>query len=245
MKAVLSILALLLVTQIANARDTEGFETDLNLGLNLTRGNRETSTLTIGAQTKRIQAPHEFTAEVKYNYGRSTLRPDDGTKRTDTTQDVIEGETQYNYLFSENTYALVVFSALKDEIAKIDYRLIGGPGIGHYFVRNDVWLLSVEIGISYLTENQDGDKDDYITGRLAQKYERNLSENALVWQNLEYLPELEDFENYLLEVEIGARAQLNGNLSLRVVLQSRYDNTPAQGKKHNDLTLLAGIGYRL
>ena len=237
--------ALLLVSHTASARETEGFVTDLNLGLNLTRGNSETSTLNLGAQTKRVQAPHEFSVEVKYGYGRSTQRPDDGEKRTETTRDVIEGETQYNYLFSENTYALLVFSALKDEIANVDYRLIGGPGIGHYLIRNDVRLLSVEIGVSYLMENQDGVKDDYITGRLAQDFEWNLRENAAVWQNLEYLPELEDFENYLLEVEIGARAKLNGNLSLRIVLQNRYDNTPAPGKKHNDLTFLAGIGYRL
>ena len=239
------ILLPLFLAPFAFAEDTDGFVTDLNFGLNLTRGNSQTMILTSGAQTRRVRGPHEFTAEVDYKYGRSTTRPDEGAKQTNTTQDVLEGETQYNHLFSERAYALFALSGLKDEIAAIDYRLIAGPGIGYYFVRNETWRLSVEVGVSYLAEDVQGTKDDYFTGRIVQRYERELSETAAVWQSLEYLPELADPENYLLNAEIGARARLNGNLSLRVVAQNRYDNTPGENKKHNDLSVVAGIAYRL
>ena len=69
--------------------------------------------------------------------------------------------------------------------------------------------------------------------------------NAKLVQSLEYLPEAEDFDNYLLVGEIGVEAAMSDRLSLRVVLQSKYDNTPAEGKERNDLSLIAGIGMHL
>ena len=59
------------------------------------------------------------------------------------------------------------------------------------------------------------------------------------------MPEASDFDNYLLTGEVGAEADINDRLSLRVVLQDRYDSTPAAGKERNDLSLIAGLGFSL
>lgn len=225
--------------------EASSWVTDLNAALNITDGNSETTTLNLGAHTQWEQGPHEFTAEANYNYGESAKRDPEGTKTTSTTIDNLSFDSQYNHLFTERVYALITLSALKDELADINYRVISGPGLGVYLVKEENWFLRVEAGVAYLVEEVADDKSDYATGRVAQRFERELGENALVWQSLEYLPEFGDLENYLLNTEIGARAKLKGNLSLRMVLQSRYDNTPAQNLERNDLTFLAGISYRL
>jgi putative salt-induced outer membrane protein YdiY len=227
------------------AEPTDGFITDLNFGLTLNRGNTENSLLNAGVETRHRTEEGDFRASLVYNYGETTRVEGDGTSSTFTSTDNTRANLQYNYLFSERAYGLVALSAFRDELADVQYRILTGPGLGYFLVRNDVWSLAVEAGLSYLIEDVDDVTDDYAVLRFAQMYERDLSENASVWQNLEYLPEADDFENYLLNFEIGARARLNGNLSLRVVLTQRYDNTPGQGNERSDWSLVSGISYRL
>jgi len=38
---------------------------------------------------------------------------------------------------------------------------------------------------------------------------------------------------------------MNDRVSLRVVLQDKYDSTPGEGLEQNDVTLVAGIGIKL
>ncbi len=229
----------------AQAETTGEFVSDLNIGLTLNRGNTENSLLNLGLQTRHKSENGDFRASLVYNYGETTREEADGSSTSFTSTDNTKAEAQYNHLISERAYGLVALSAFRDELAEIQYRILTGPGLGYFLVRNEVWSLAVEAGISYLVEEVDNETDDYAVFRFAQMYERDLNENASVWQNLEYLPESADFENYLLNFEIGAQAKLNGNLSLRVVLSQRYDNTPAAGNERSDWSLVSGISYRL
>jgi putative salt-induced outer membrane protein YdiY len=222
-----------------------GFVTDLNAGLNLNRGNTENSSLNLGAQTRFRSEVQEFDGRVLYNYGETTRRDEGGGRSSETTTDNAEANLQYNFFLTEQTYALAALSAFKDEQAAVNHRILIGPGLGTYLVRNEVWQLSVEGGLSYLMEDIAGESGEELVYRLAQNYDRALSENARVWQKLEYLPEVEDASAYLLNAEIGAEAKLNGNLSLRTVLVNRYDSEPAADSKKNDLSLLAGVSLRL
>jgi len=87
--------------------------------------------------------------------------------------------------------------------------------------------------------------DDYLALRFAERYSCQALKNAKLVQSLEYVPEAEDFDNYLLVGEIGVEAAMSDRLSLRVVLQDKYDNTPAEGKERNDFSLIAGVGIQL
>jgi len=225
--------------------DAEGnWIRDLNLNLNLNQGNSENLSTNTGVDLSRKTDKHEISAAAKYSYGESTFRDADGRREERTTQDKSEAAAQYNRFLSEQTYALAGFSALKDRIADIDYRVLLGPGIGRYLVRDDIQTLAIEAGLSHLLEKVSEQRADSPLFRFAQRYTRKLGENAEVWQSLEYLPEVEDFQSYLLNTELGVQARLNGNLGLRMVLKNRYDDTPGRQNKRNDLNLLAGISYR-
>ena len=134
---------------------------------------------------------------------------------------------------------------LYDDIALIDYRATLGPGLGAYLVKNDQRTLTLEAGPSYVWEKVDGASNDYLALRFAERYTCQALKNAKLVQSLEYMPEAEDFDNYLLVGEIGVEAAMSDRLSLRVVLQDKYDNTPAAGKERNDLSLIAGLGLQL
>ena len=136
-------------------------------------------------------------------------------------------------------------SILKDDIAKIDYRVTLGPGFGVYTIKNSNTTLSAEIGPSYIWENVSGISCDHLVLRVAERFTYALSSSAKVWQSVEYLPQEEEFSNYLLNVEIGVEAALNAHLNLRLVLQDKYNSQPPAGLVSNDLTLIAGIGVKL
>jgi len=224
----------------AVAEDTEGWDSELVTGLSLTDGNSETLLLNVGAATKNISGSNESFLSVEYNYGESTVDGEDST-----TTDNAKGYAQYNHLLSDVSYAYLKADALYDDLADIDYRVVVGPGLGQYLIKDDVANLAVELGVAWQTEEVGGVEDDFVVLRVAQRYARQLSETAEVWQSVEYLPEIEDFGNYLLNVEIGVQAALNDVSSLRVVFTDRYDSEPADGTDDNDLSLTAGLVYKL
>jgi len=102
-----------------------------------------------------------------------------------------------------------------------------------------------EIGPGYIKEQLDGKTESYVTLRIAEKCHYAISANARAWETIEFLPQVDNFDNYIVNAEIGIEANLTkGNkLSLRSVLQDSYNNVPAPDRLKNDLKLITSIVY--
>lgn len=239
-KTTLILLSGLITTLSLPAQETEGFETDVNAGFTLTSGNSDTTNLVLGVETKNIKENQETLLSASYEYGQTTSTSADGVE-TDTTQtDRSKLVGQSNWLFTEMVYVVYNFTAEQDQIAKIDYRINTGPGLGYYFLRSDVSTLSTESSLVYVMEELDGVSDNYTAFRLAQNFEHKF-ENARIWQSFEGIFDLSEFESYFMNAEIGAEANLTARLGLRVVLKDKYNNQPESGVENNDLTLISGV----
>lgn len=236
------------------AAKKDGFTTALNAGLTLTDGNSETLAANASLLTEgEKQGLGSLRAGVEGNYGESTATTTttaaDGTTTTadenEKTVDNAKVFANVRKTLSPRTFALLDGSALYDDIAEVDYRALLGPGLGIYLVKNDKRELSLEAGPSYVWEEVGGVSDDYLALRFAERYSCQATQTAKLVQALEYTPEAEDFDNYLLTFELGVEAALNETLSLRVVVQDKYDSTPAAGAEYNDVSLIAGLGLTL
>ena len=233
----------------------EGFATALNAGLTMTDGNSETLAANVGLATEgEKEELGSVIAGAVFNYGENTVKTettDEATGETvvaESDEKTIENAKAYANVkktLTPRTFAYLDGSVLYDDIALIDYRATLGPGLGAYLVKNDQRTLTLEAGPSYVWEKVDGASNDYLALRFAERYTCQALKNAKLVQSLEYMPEAEDFDNYLLVGEIGVEAAMSDRLSLRVVLQDKYDNTPAAGKERNDLSLIAGLGLQL
>ena len=225
------------------AAESEGWKTSLAVGANLNQGNTETMGINAALTTERATEKTEYRFGLEANYGENTTMADDGSENTDkTTQN---GKAYANikrkfgapYAYSDN-------SILHDEIGGIDYRAIIGVGGGLYVVDSDKDKLGLELGLAYVIEKfESGADDDGLSLRLAARHDHTFSETAKYWAAVEYLPHMDDFDDYLLNAEIGTETVLNSTLSLRVVAQDRYDNTPPAGLEENDLSLIAALVY--
>jgi putative salt-induced outer membrane protein YdiY len=215
--------------------DTKGWEASLNAGLNLTRGNKDTLLANGGIAAFRSFGQNEIRLGLDGAYGK-----------TEEEQTVGNAKAAANYKRKlAHAYGYVDASVLEDTIADIDYRAMIGPGVGYYVLDNSRAKLGLEAGVSYVYERVAGVQDDYVACRFAERLDVKLSDTAKCWEAVEYLPAIEDFQQYLLNAEAGIEAAINAHLSLRVVVQDAYNSRPGADREYNDLILTAGVSYRL
>lgn len=230
-----------------------GLVTALNAGLTLTDGNSETMSANASLITEgEKEGLGSVLAGIEANYGENTVKTTSEvngetveSESDETTVNNAKAYANVKKTLSPKTYGYLAGDVMFDDIAEIDYRATLGPGLGAYLVKNAKRELSLDAGPSYVWEKVGGESDDYLALRFAERYTCQMSKTAKLIQSLEYIPEASDFDNYLLTGEVGVEAAINASLSLRVVLQDRYDSTPATGKERNDLSLIAGLGLAL
>ena len=246
--------ALGLMANLAGAQTTadkdkpqeKDWNTGLNAGLNLTRGNSKTLMLNGGVISEYKKSANEFRLAIQGAYGESAMTPSGGSNSTEqTTVQNARGVADYKRLFTERDYGYANGELMHDHIAGIDYRLIVGPGLGHYFLKSDLQTLSAEAGVAYVRQKLSGDVNNTVNMRLAQRYEIKPMAGSKLWESVEYLPAFNDFGNYFINFEVGAEAAMTERINLRVVLQDQFNSRPAPDKEKNDLQLIAGIGYKL
>ena len=166
---------------------------------------------------------------------------DSGQKNVDT----IHAFGQVNHLFTDNFYVYMRVNALHDGISDLQYRLTLGPGVGYYLVKQKNTTLAVEAGSAYVIERLGDEDKHYATLRLAERFERKFfEEKARVWQTVEILPQVDDFNNYIVNAVIGVETALSAKLSLQTFLVDNYVNQPAAGREKNDVKLVSGLKYK-
>ncbi|MEX2607820.1 MAG: DUF481 domain-containing protein [Kiritimatiellia bacterium] len=239
------LILVLLTASTLYAQNTEGFDNQVDAGFTLTDGNSETTLFTLGAESRNNTDEREFSILANYAYGQTTGTLDDGSKQDTTTLDKARLALQANWLLSEKAYIFANLTAEKDEIAKIDHRIIAGPGFGYYFLRDDTHTLSTEAGIVYVIEDTGNDDEDFAAFRFKQEYRRNFENGSRIWQSVELVSELADTENYFMNAELGLESKLNSRMALRLVAKNVYNNHPEPEIERNDLTVISGISLSL
>lgn len=240
-KLSLTITSILLGSVGLAAAATNKWETSAAAGLTITRGNSETALGVITVNSSRKWEPHEVLLGAQGTYGEST---DTETDDTDKTASSISAFGQYNKALSERWYAGVRADFLHDDIADVSYRFTLGPLIGYYAIKEPTTTLKFEAGPSGVAERVGGESDEYVALRFGERFEHKFSPKARVWQSFEILPQVDRFHNYIINAEVGAEASLTERLSLRAVIQDTYDNIPAEGRKKNDIKLIASLAYK-
>jgi len=211
------------------------WEKSAALGLTLTEGNSDTLLVTGSLLASRKGVRNEISLGADGTYGENN---------DVKNNEALHGFVQYNRLFTDRFYGYARLDGLHDAIADVEYRITFSPGVGYYFIKNDRTRLSAEVGPGYIYEKQGDDERGYFTLRLAEKFEHKFNDKTKIWQSFEVLPEIEDFDNYIFNAELGVETQLAGKLALRSHLQDTYDNQPAPGRKKNDIKLVTALVWK-
>jgi putative salt-induced outer membrane protein YdiY len=211
------------------------WETTAAIGLTLTRGNSKTLLVTGNVLSEKKWDRNEVRLGADAAYGE-----DNDTKNTES----IHGFGQYNRLFTERFYGYGRLDVLHDAIADVDYRITFSPGVGYYFIKNASTSFSGELGPGYIYEKQGDDTHSYFTLRIAERFEHKLNDRVKLWESVEYLPQVDRFENYIINAEAGIDTSITKKLSLRVFALDTYHSEPAPDREENDLKLVAAVAYK-
>ena len=216
------------------------WQSSLTLGLTITKGNSDTSLFTGKLLSDRKTPANEYALGVDVSYGENN-----SVKSTE----LLHGFGQWNHFFSEGLYGYWHAEGVHDGIAEIDYRFSTGPGIGYYFIKSKQDTLSAEGGgsITFQEIGAGAQRADttYATLRLAERYEHKFSfYGARFWENAEVLPQVDKFQHFLVNAEIGIDASIAKNLSLEMYVDDAYDSEPAAVSKRNDVKYVSAVSYK-
>jgi putative salt-induced outer membrane protein YdiY len=227
----------------APALPTNGWKSSVAVGVTLARGNADTTMASFAANTQKKWTQNDLMFGADGLYGKTRLP---NSSQSQTTAETLHGFSQYNRTLGDGFYSYGRADGFHDGVADIKYRLTLAPGVGYYFVTNKTIDLSLELGPGYIKEQLDGASESFATLRAAQKFHYAISPHAKVWDMIEFLPQADHLNNYLVNAEFGVESALtkNNRLSLRTVLQDSYNNVPAAGRLRNDLKLIAALAYK-
>jgi putative salt-induced outer membrane protein len=211
------------------------WESSVSAGLTLTRGNSHTILYSSTFQTAKKTPENEYTLGANGAYGSQNSKDNVNN---------YGGFTQWNHLFTERFYGYFRVDALRDVVADLDYRVNAGPGIGYYVIKNTNTSLAFETGGGIQYEHLGGEYNSYGTVRFADRFEHKFADRARLWQKAEILPQVDKFQNYVVNFEIGIEASITKTFGLKTYLDDTYQSEPAEGRYRNDAKIVSALYYK-
>ena len=221
------------------------------VGLTMTSGNSETTLATASAGTSRKTDESEWSLGADGAYGKTKVPSTvPGKTTTTTTAELLHGFTQYNWLIGDRFYGLGRVEGRHDGVADLKYRASLNLGVGYYFIKNTNTDLCAEVGPGYVFQQQGSGtnavRTDYTSLRVGEKFHQALSDRARLWEAAEWSPQVNKFDNYIVNAELGIEADITKDkkLALRSYVTDSFNNEPAPNRKQNDLTWVTAIAYK-
>ena len=238
--AALSALSLQAQTNVPPKPEWKG---STSVGVTLTRGNSDSLLATASAIAGKKWAHDELILGADGTYGETKQA---GASNSIVNANSIHGFAQDNLLLTQRLFGFARVEALHDEVADVEYRVALSPGAGYYFIKTTNTDLCAEVGPGYVWQRLGTNDNRFATLRIGEKFHHTLNDHVRLWQTAECSPQVDKFENYVINAEIGFEADLsrNKNLALRTFLQDTYNNEPAPGRRRNDVKLVTAVAYK-
>jgi putative salt-induced outer membrane protein len=212
-------------------------------GLTLTRGNSDTLLATATLLTGKKWNQNELSLGADGAYGETKLA---GSGKETENADSLRGIAQYNRLVTDRLYFYGRMEGLHDGVADVQYRLTISPGVGYYFIKDKTMDFSGEFGPGFIAEKLGDSYSSYVVLRIGEKFHYQISDRARIWESAEFMPQVDNFDNYIFDGEIGIEADITQDkkLTLRSYLDDTYNNRPAFGRLKNDAKLVTAVAYK-
>ena len=216
--------------------DVQEWTSSFDLGMSYASGNSETLLVTTSFTIdKEFGLNNEFFSNITYAYGT-----DEGA----TTTEEALATASWRHLFRETLYRGVRLDGRHDELADIKYRIGISALIGHYFVRDEMTQISLEGGLGYTWEEQGGVSESFFNLYLGERAEHWVTDYTRIFQSFAVFEPVSDFADFRLILELGLETFLSQNLSFKVFMQDKFENTPAPLREQNDIKVVSGISYK-
>ena len=239
--AILGATALTLVPATVRAQDTaqvKRAEFSADLGFVNASGNASVTTFNVGDKLvlRSRDSSHILTQLFGLVYGRS-----DG----ETVADNWRASGRYERRMSSRVYLFALLGMDRDRLAGISRRFEESLGLTWKALTGPRTELGLEGGLSFIQERSTvGVGDDFLAGRASALFLHKFRDNVSFTQGLEFLPNLEQGDDYRFNSETAIVAAVSRNVSFKTSYAIRFDNTPEPGFTDTDRLLTTGLQIR-
>jgi putative salt-induced outer membrane protein YdiY len=213
---------------------------NIALGLSMARGNSDILQFNASGLIGKDWKQDEWRLGADAAYGLNNW----GRSNEQTSANSAHAFVDYKHLCTERFYGSADLDLLHDDVAKLRYRVTVGPAAGYFFIKSDATRFSLEAGPSYINERLGDENKSYLTLRISERFRHEFGKTCKVWEQIDYMPQVDDWANYLVNSEAGTEVTISARLALRVTVQDKYNSQPAAGSKNNDILLLTSIVWR-
>ncbi len=208
---------------------------NVTISAGLQSGNTDRASASIGAEATRRSVNDRFTLRFLHNYAEEDKEA--------TTRNTY-GAMKYDYFFTKQYYTYLAVDLLNDSFKNLNLRTVIGPGVGYQVWEDDVKFLLLEAGVSYFSEDiEEGEDQDWITGRFAADVRYNLGSSVVLSDNLVVYPSFEQTGEYTLRNEASIASPLVAGWSLKLSNILEHDSEPPENIKKDDWYWLLGLLY--
>lgn len=207
---------------------------EAELSLVSTNGNSKVTTLS-AKNLLKVPFSERVSGSWKLQglYGKT-----DGVKNAEAYMTEFRGD----YAQTNRLYYFASAGWFQDKFSGIDSRYVYGLGSGYKFLDGPKNFLLGEAGLTFTQEEDTaGIDNEYLGGRLFAQYAYLFNEANKFTQSIEYLPDFDDSENWLLNSETALVAALNSNFSMKTAYLVKYDNQPVAGLTKTDSILSVAL----
>jgi putative salt-induced outer membrane protein YdiY len=213
------------------------YDANLNVGVQLARGNTDTTDL-------------HLDTSFEPSFGWNTLRLsglyDKKTADGDTTTNRWKTSLIYERNFRRRWFIGAGNSYESDTQRDLDLRIIVAAGVGYRFYDNDPTFLSVLPALAYVNENFEDDDDDtdYAALQLKIDFTRDLYKDDIAFfHHSMYLNSLQSLSDIIIETRTGIKFDMAWDLVLSAEFQNDWENEPAEDAKKLDTRYMLKIGF--
>ena len=226
-----NVLTLALAAVIAPAAGAQTVTADF--GFVNASGNTSLSTLNFGDKIVLKAASWVITQNGAYIYGKTS-----GISSANLLKAAVRGDKMFigrvgffvGSAYERNRFA--GFTMHTDQIAGLSAQVLSEP--------RDT--LRLDGGGVYTSEKRvDGSSMTFPAARAGMAFKHSFGGSSAFTQTAEYVPNLEDTDQYRVNTESGLTAKMTTHVGLKLSYLLRYDSKPAIGFKNADRILTTGL----
>lgn len=217
--AVFAVAALAAGRVDAQAKVPPPSELSADLGFVSVSGNTSITTLSLGEKWVRRIASWEFKQEMGAVYGK---------RDTVETSNSLKASVRGDYGVGANLALSARIAFDRNKFAGVKSRFAEGLGLVAKLAATNINQLNVEGGFELTQQdNLDGTRGTFSSLRGATSWKHMFSANAYLFQGIEFLPNLDDGEDYRVNSETTVVAPLSSHVAMKASYQVRFDNLPS------------------
>lgn len=233
-------------------KEPEVWHGSINGAFLAARGNSYENTWSVFGDVNRRWDEDRVKALAGYYYSETGTQDTEAKKTTDR----IEIEGQHDHFWAEKIYSYESVRYDRDMIQDLTARYRVGLGLGYQWLDGYVheatgkWSFNQEVGLNWIKEEYAIPSDAKENGYAALRYAHHLNylpkwnSDVECFHNLEYLPEVDDWDKYLVKADVGFSAKLVYDFSLVGKIEWDFNSMPANGRKKSDVRYILGLGYK-